>query len=352
MEHWTWCKSLLGDVSRTFAIPIGMLRSGLEEAVTCGYLLCRVVDTIEDDGRLSVEEKDALFERFLRAVEGAEEPEVFARAMEDVSGDGPELELARNLPRVMGVLGALPEALQRVVVRWVGEMGRGMALYAHRPAGEDGLVALSTLHDLERYCYFVAGTVGHMLTDLFTEELDLDAAREHALRTHAEEFGLGLQLVNILKDVTDDRERGWCFIPRLVCADQGLEVRDLTDADKRERAHRALAPVFDRAERALDAAFAYCLAIPPSEEDVRRFCLLPLWMAVRTLHVARGNDAQLRAGAPVKITRDEVRAIVRDCMARCGDDEALVDGFAALAAPDWPERVAARAAARHEEVAQ
>ena len=33
--------------------------------------------------------------------------------------------------------------------------------------------------------------------------------------------------------------------------------------------HAALLPVFERAERALDAAFAYCLAIPAEASDVR-----------------------------------------------------------------------------------
>jgi farnesyl-diphosphate farnesyltransferase len=321
---------MLQAVSRTFAIPVSMLRPTLERTVTCAYLLCRIADTIEDHDGLGPDEKEQLFGRFLAVLERGEPPEGFALAMLRVPGDSPDLALCRSLPRVMVVLDEAPES-RDVVVRWVGELTRGMAIYARRPAGEDGLVALGTLADLERYCYFVAGTVGHLLTDLFAPALELrDRERLHVMRSTAEEFGLGLQLVNILKDVTDDQARGWSFIPRQVCAAHGLRPADLLRPERRRQAHAAVRPVFDRAERALLAALEYALAVPPDAPDVRLFCLLPLWMAVRTLQVARGNDAQFVPGEAVKIDRPEVAAIVEWCRAHCTDDERLRDGFAAL----------------------
>ena len=332
MDDWNFCKASLREVSRTFAIPIGMLRERLEVAVTCGYLLCRTVDTIEDAADLDADARDQLYATFLRVVERGESPERFAElAARHLVGEGPDEVLARNLPRVMRAFGALPRALQTVVLAWVGEMGRGMAIYSQRRPGPDGVVALLTIRDLERYCYFVAGTVGHMLTDLFLAEVEgLDAERRHRLRTHAEEFGLGLQLVNILKDITDDRERNVSFIPRAVCAEGGLSISELLAAGRRADAHAALAPVFDRARSALASAFEYCMALPPEARDVRLFCLLPLWMAVRTLAHAQRNDAQLVAGQAVKITREEVGRIIAECQRCCSDDAAIRAAWAAL----------------------
>ena len=97
-------------------------------------------------------------------------PRGFSEAFEDIEGEDAELSLARNLPRVMRVFWTLPEAMQAIVSRWVAEMSRGMSLYTHREPGDDGFVALYTPEDLERYCYYVAGTVGHMLTELFSLE--------------------------------------------------------------------------------------------------------------------------------------------------------------------------------------
>ena len=118
-------------------------------------------------------------------------------------GEANELRLLRSLDVVLVVRDSLPKREASIVTRWVVEMTRGMAIYAHRPRRLGETSAPFTVPDLERYCYFVAGTVGHMLTDLFVERLGLSPALEVALRANAESFGVGLQLVNILKDLTD-----------------------------------------------------------------------------------------------------------------------------------------------------
>lgn len=330
MTDLIYCREALRRVSRSFSIPISMLRPPLEAAVTCGYLLCRIADTIEDAEDLPTATRDALYAAFLDTLEGRAEPTTFV-ALAAAFGEGDEAEVARHLPRVMGVFASLPEASQASVARWVGEMTRGMAIYSRRAPDEDGVVALKTLEDLERYCYFVAGTVGHLLTELFVQALRvLEADRLRSLRAAAEEFGLGLQLVNVLKDVAEDRERGWSFVPTAVCEARGLRPADLTRPEHRDAAHEALAPVFERAHRALDGALAYTLAIPPAATDLRLFCLIPLWMAVRTLALLRGNDAQLRTES-AKIDRGEVMAIIESCRAHCGDDEMLRQTYAQLA---------------------
>ena len=146
-------------------------------AVTCGYLLCRIVDTVEDDDTLAPRDQDALYDLFLAALEGYGTPEEFAERFKALTGfaaDSDEYILASQTPRVFAVLGTLPDTYPSLVTRWVAEMTYGMAIYSHRPVGDDGLHALLDPRDLERYCYFVAGTVGHMLTDLFVEDLGTD----------------------------------------------------------------------------------------------------------------------------------------------------------------------------------
>ena len=322
-----FCRHALGEVSRTFARPIAMLPDELETAVTCGYLLCRVCDTIEDHPRLRLDQRERLFGDFLDTLAGAD-PRVLACGFAAIAGDDAELRLGRNCARLMRVFAALGRDQRAACQRWIGEMARGMNLYVHREPGRDGLVALTTLSDLERYCYFVAGTVGHLLTDLFAPALD--AASEPVLRAHAERFGAGLQLVNILKDVTEDRARGWSFIPRSACAEVGLEVAELVEPGLRARAHAAVAPVFALARDFLDDALRYSLAVPAAHQGVRLFCLLPLWMAVRTLVCAHGNDAVFSPGAEVKISRDEVEAITVECTQLVADDDGLARRYRSL----------------------
>lgn len=335
-DDLAYCRQALVAVSRTFSKPIQMLPGDLEIAVTLGYLLCRIADTVEDHPAVPRRDKDRLFALFLDVVERGAPATPFEQMFDLIAGDDAELSLSRNLTRVMRVFRALPEAMQQVVARWVAEMARGMSLYTHREPGEDGFVALYTVEDLERYCYYVAGTVGHMLTELFEVHMGDRLPRETAaaMRVNAEAFGAGLQLVNILKDVTDDRERFWSFVPRAACEVAGLGIHNLTEHGLRDRAHGAVLPLFDIAQDKLDRALEYALTIPEDQKGVRLFCLLPLWMAALTLVHARGNDAMFTPGQEVKISRQAVEQVIADCMQHVSDDAALKSRYRALWKPE------------------
>lgn len=337
-ENWEFCWNRLVEVSRTFSRPIEMLPGRLRVATTTGYLLCRIADTVEDHPDLSHEVRDGLYQSFLDVMEKGATAEVFSRRFAEIPGKGPEHVLAEQLERVIDVFEQLPETMQATCRRWVVEMTRGMQLYSHRPEAEDDngneAVVLENLPDLERYCYFVAGTVGHLLTGLFVEQMESDgnltAERRTRMRDVAESFGLGLQLVNVIKDQTDDLQRGWSFIPRTLAERHGLAHRELYLEENRRLAHRALEPVFERARAHLDDALEYTLAIPPDYRNIRLFCLLPLWMAVRTLVHAEGNDAMFIPDEPVKISRPEVELLIGDAVQNVQDDAALRTRYAEL----------------------
>lgn len=331
-QDWTFCRDSLDAVSRTFSRPIAFLPDPLRKLITVSYLLCRVADTIEDHPSIPRAARDQMFALLLDVLGGRREPELLAQRFERVEGDDPELVLGRNLPVVLRVLARHKAAHRATCARWVSEMARGMCLYTHRDPAANGVTALHTLGDLERYCYFVAGTVGHLLTDLFLAELG-DAVTPQmalALRRHAESFASGLQLVNILKDITDDRARRWSYVPRTECAAAGLGIAELTHPARRAEARAAVAPIFDVARRHLADGLSYTLTIPKEAEGIRLFCLLPLWMAVRTLVVASTSDAMFVPNAPVKISREEVETLTAECICLHADDTALRERFAAL----------------------
>ena len=58
--------------------------------------------------------------------------------------------------------------------------------------------------------------------------------------------------------------------------------------------------------------------------------MLPIWMATRTLALARGNDAMFLPGVPVKIARPEVEALIAECLAFAANDDALRTRYARL----------------------
>lgn len=325
------CQEALRAVSRTFSRPIELLPPDLSRRVTVGYLLCRVADTIEDHPAIELEARDALYAGLLDVLAGGDAEALVPQFDALVGAAKQDLALCQALPAVMRVFAAEPTRTRAQVTAWVGELVRGMQIYSHRAPGPDGLRALHSVADLERYCYFVAGTVGRMLTDLFVDALPgLEPARERALRLHAEEFGIALQLVNVLKDMGEDRTRAVSFVPRDVAATAGLPLGALFDPAHRRAAHQVVEPLFARAHQALERALSYVLAVPREAREIRLFCMLPAWMAVRTLVLLRGHEDLLAPGKPLKIARADVEALIADCVARAGDDDATRTGWAKL----------------------
>lgn len=332
MTDLDWCRSMLPKVSRTFSIGIQMMPAPLEAWITVGYLLCRVVDTVEDTPSIQWATRRRLFTGFEDALVTGNCTAFEADA--HVLPEDDDGELSRGISRILAAMGTFPPGAQQAMRTWVGEMSGGMALYARRHAHGDGHTTLRSFADLDRYCYFVAGTVGHFLTDVFLIARPALQAHSGRLRAHANGFGALLQMTNIIKDVTDDWTRGWCFIPETSLLEAGITVEQLTDPSQVQAGVQAVDLVNDRARSLYAEAVAYILAIPREEEALRRFCLFPMLLAGKTLELAKGNMAVVSPNTVVKVSR----AIVADTVAQVetlfSDDIGI--GALTLAVPAEP----------------
>ena len=159
---------ILPHVSRTFALTIPQLPPALSIPVTSAYLLCRIADTIEDEPALAAPETLAFLQRFSAAVGGSGEPEALARDLVHRLSDRTlptERDLVSNMDRVIRVTASLRPAQHAAIKRCVELMCYGMPRFQFN-ASVKGLPGSS---DLDDYCYYVAGVVGEMLTELFCD---------------------------------------------------------------------------------------------------------------------------------------------------------------------------------------
>lgn len=309
-----YCRAMLPKVSRTFAACIGLLPPGLEFPILIAYLLCRIADTAEDNELFAPERKRALLDAFATAVATESErcpplAEAFANPRND------DEALTRDAERTLRCYVNLSDEQRAAIKPWVMEMCDGMANFAERhPGAAPGQVeALDSVADLDHYCYFVAGTVGHLLTDLFRLHHHRVTDRHYArLKGLATSFGLGLQLTNIIKDVADDRRRGWMFVPREICAAHGTNPEQFLEPGHASAAQGVMQELIAKAQGHLDDARDYCIGLPRSQYRMRIFCLTPLYFAVRTLNLARRDPRLLDPDHKVKIRRVEVKRTIRD----------------------------------------
>lgn len=122
----------LQQVSRTFALTIPVLPMPLADWVGNAYLLCRIVDTIEDDPSLSCPIKQQHMDLFLTSLQGgcSISVEAWSRQLAgclSINTPAGEQALIADIPAVLARLFSFPAAVQRILVQGVSIMSRGMS---------------------------------------------------------------------------------------------------------------------------------------------------------------------------------------------------------------------------------
>ncbi len=275
-------KAILSSVSRTFALTIPLLPPIIEKVVGNTYLLCRIVDTIEDATELTPEAKRNLSALFLDVVLEKAPAESFVEpclhALKNYSNRD-ELDLIAHTPTVLRILHTCSSHDQEAVSRCVSIMSKGMSRF-HGRQTETGLRDLSEFED---YCYVVAGVVGELLTSIFRHYSPQFSKNIQGHENLAIAFGQALQMTNILKDSPEDRARGVSWKPA-----------NLSQLDLLHIAYQKLSD-----------SLAYILLIPKAEVGMRRFCLLAFGLAVLTLDkIAARTHFQQKED--VKLSRNTV----------------------------------------------
>jgi farnesyl-diphosphate farnesyltransferase len=308
-----FCDLALGEVSRTFALSIRRLPGELREAIRTAYLLCRMVDTVEDDRGLGATARCDLFDAFESALSHATEGdlrpavEFERRAIGAAVGCGWERTLCTRGELVFRAFSLLTDAQKDAISRRILQMSAGMREYAARADANGGL-RIRDVADLERYCHYVAGTVGEFLTDLFAIACPIDRIVRLELDARASRFGIGLQLVNILKDVAEDHERGDCFLPLASAEEHGVSLDDILASGAREEALALCRFLCREAREHLRAAEEYTLFWPHEGlgRDARAFCAGPLALALGTLQRVELGPETLRVRAAPSVSREFV----------------------------------------------
>lgn len=299
---------MLEGVSRTFALTIPQLPHSLCRVVSNAYLLCRIVDTIEDEPGISAARKKYFCQQFLEVLNGAKNADPFCRqlcASLSIQTSAAEHELIRNVPRVIQITRSFSEPQREALQHCVGTMANGMAQFQLRNEKH----GLQGLKDLDQYCYYVAGVVGEMLTSLFCLHSSEIAKHHDALMQLAVSFGQGLQMTNILKDAWEDYQIGACWLPRQIFADEGFDLRDMARGRNRRQFQVGIQRLIGIAHGHLRDALSYALLIPPREVGIRNFCLWAIGLAVLTLRKIN-RHLSYTDGNQVKISRASVKGTV------------------------------------------
>jgi farnesyl-diphosphate farnesyltransferase len=214
------------------------------------------------------------------------------------------------------------------MISTVCEMVDGMKKTVIRQNSQEK-IGTKSLEELEEYCYFVAGTVGNMLTDLFHYYSPwINDKLYEQMCEHRSAFGEALQLTNIIKDAMGDLKRGVSFIPRDLALQYGVDLQNLYLPQNREQAQKVMNILIIKAVKSLNRALLYSILIPKQEPRMRMFCVMPILFAIKTLAVAAENsDELLDANGAVKVTREDVKKTINFVVRNCVWDYRLVVAY-------------------------
>jgi phytoene synthase len=176
MECLKQCEAMIAKGSLTFYSAFRSLPSPRRQAVYVIYAFCRMIDDAVDEPEQSPYTLGELKEQFDR--------------YEQAGGHfiWPAL---RWLFQTFPALGKEPFFRQME--------GQQTDL---------DVVQYETMEQLDRYCYLVAGTVGEMLLPVLHDDPDEKVTEAGIM------LGKAMQIVNIVRDVGEDRRRGRRYIPK------------------------------------------------------------------------------------------------------------------------------------------
>lgn len=228
---YAYCQQVCRNASTTFFSSFSTLEIEKRRAVHAVYALCRWVDDIVDGDQEpdvtmteDVVAQSKKRDELLREIHSGSEPsnpeQVHMKrlmALVAIRNDLKRASMGQITADDNPVFIALQDVFRNYSIRMQDfeTVIEGM---------EDDLfsVKYNTWDDLRSYCYKVASAVGLILIEIYGYD-------DRAARLHAIDLGIQMQLINVLRDVSEDLERGRIYLPIDVLNAHNIDVTDLAE---------------------------------------------------------------------------------------------------------------------------
>jgi farnesyl-diphosphate farnesyltransferase len=299
----------LRSVSRSFYLSIRFLPSRLREPIALAYLLARATDTVADTTRIPGAVRMEALKMLSDSIRGKASREIVTNHLASfvsLQENAAERTLLESAPECLKWLKQIGEADRDDIRTVLEKITQGQTLDLQRFDNPTQIRTLQTAADLDEYTYLVAGCVGEFWTRLCFRHLrDFANLSQDQMLALGRRYGMGLQLINVLRDAGADLRAGRCYFPEgELAAVQLTATQILSEPDRFQ-------PIYQRwmqnAQDGLEQGMRYSRAI--RNRRVRGATVLPALIGARTLALLReaGASALHRT---IKVPRSEVRAMV------------------------------------------
>lgn len=207
---------VLKGVSRSFYLSLRLLPAAMRRPASVAYLLARLSDTLADSVSASGEQRLGALHLFSRQLRGVGVREDFGGDLLEGVGNASERLLLKQSSKLLAAFESLDTAQRDLIGELLETIISGQVMDLERFGKGDGKVrVMESAQALDDYTWRVAGCVGLFWTRLGFLTLGARFSNENRqlLEERAVDYGKGLQLVNILRDLPEDRRSGRCYLP-------------------------------------------------------------------------------------------------------------------------------------------
>jgi len=302
-------RTILRSVSRSFYLSIRFLPQQLREPIALAYLLARTTDTVADTTRIPGSVRMEALKMLSDGIQGKASREVVINHVASfvpLQENAAERTLLNSLSDCLKWLEQTGGADRGDIRAVLEKITHGQMLDLHRFDNSAEVRALQTAADLDEYTYLVAGCVGEFWTRLCFRHLrDFASLIPDEMLSLGRRYGMGLQLINVLRDAGSDLRAGRCYFPEDELRGVGLGAAQiLSQPDRFQSIYQRW---MEKAQDGLECGMQYSRVI--RNRRVRAATALPALIGARTLALLRQAGASA-LHRNVKVPRGEVRTMI------------------------------------------
>jgi farnesyl-diphosphate farnesyltransferase len=318
--------TILRSVSRSFYLSIRFLPPQLRGPIALAYLLARTTDTVADTTRIPGTVRMETLKILSDGIQGKASREVVINQVAlfvPLQEKAAERTLLDSLPDGLEWLKQIGGADRDDIRAVLEKITHGQILDLHCFNNPAQVRTLQTAADLDEYTYLVAGCVGEFWTRLCFRHLrDFASLIPDEMLALGRRYGMGLQLINVLRDAGADLRAGRCYFPEDELGRVGLTAAQiLSESDRFQPIYQRW---MEKAQDGLECGMQYSCAI--RNRRVRAATALPALIGARTLTLLRNAGASA-LHQTIKVSRREVRGMILSLAIHLASHEQIETSF-------------------------
>ncbi len=219
-EAYAVCSAIAQREAKNFYYSFRVLPEHKRNAMCAVYAFMRRADDISDDETMPIAKRRQVMTQWLEAWRGARRSGV---------SDDPVFLALNDSQKRFAIPDALLEDLVLGTTMDLEESQAGVTIVrdATVPDRTRSLQVYESFDGLYQYCYLVASVVGLVCIRIF-------GYTDPRAEMLAEKTGVAFQLTNILRDVSEDAERGRIYLPLQDLRESELGVEQLLKAIRKQ----------------------------------------------------------------------------------------------------------------------